>query len=447
MKIRPMTSGSIPGHLLRYCIPAILGNLFQVTYNTVDAVIVGRLVGASALAAVGIANSLLNIAMFFIIGIGIGASVLMSEFYGAGKLEQLRHELSTAMIAGAVMSLMLSAAFFAFAKPLLLLCNTPQEILSDVTGYFRVVVCGLLFTLFYNMLAAALRSIGDTRVPLVCLIIGSVVNILLDLLMVGPMQMGVRGAALATVIAQAVSAALCAFFLWHDADPLRMRREDFRLDRALLKKTARYSYASALQQAGVYIGRLLVQSMVNPLGVNAIAAFNAVNRVDDYALIPERDIANGMMVMTAQNRGAKQPQRMMKGLRVGLLMETVYGCIVSVGVFALAGPLMRLFVGAEETQVLSLGTRYLRLMGFFYFMPGITNGLQGYMRGIGKPALTMYVTYAQMFLRALCTFLLIDAMGMDAVPLSCAAGWILMMVWEIGLLIAWRKKDTLTQLE
>ena len=138
---------------------------------------------------------------------------------------------------------------------------------------------------------------------------------------------------------------------------------------------------------------------------------------------------------------------MMKGLRVGLLMETVYGCIVSVGVFALAGPLMRLFVGAEETQVLSLGTRYLRLMGFFYFMPGITNGLQGYMRGIGKPALTMYVTYAQMFLRALCTFLLIDAMGMDAVPLSCAAGWILMMVWEIGLLIAWRKKDTLTQLE
>lgn len=187
--------------------------------------------------------------------------------------------------------------------------------------------------------------------------------------------------------------------------------------------------------------------MVNPLGVHAIAAFNACNRIDDYALIPERDLSSGIMVMTAQNRGAKKPERMMKGLRVGLLMESLYGVAVSVAVFVLAGPMMRLFVGAEETEVIALGARYLRIMAFFYFMPGITNGLQGYMRGIGKVSLTMYVTYGQMALRALCTWLLIGSMKLDAVPIACIAGWVLMIVWEVGLIVYWKKKNRLITME
>ena len=187
------------------------------------------------------------------------------------------------------------------------------------------------------------------------------------------------------------------------------------------------------------MGKLLVQAAVNPLGVSAIAAFNAVNRIDDYALIPERDIAGGETVLVAQNHGAGKPERMRRGFYVAMAYEVAYGLIVSAAVFALAGPLMRLFVAPEETEVIRLGARYLRLMGFFYFMPGITNGLQGYMRAMGKLKLTMYVTYAQMFTRAAFTFLLIGRLGLDAVPIACAAGWILMMVWEIGLMIKWRK--------
>ena len=436
---RPMTEGSIPRHLLRYVIPAILGDLFQVTYNTVDSVIVGKYAGANALAAVGVASPLMSIAMFFIIGMGIGASVLMSEFYGAGDSRALRREFATTLAMSAAFSLAIALGLFALARPLLALCRTPEAIMGDTARYLRIVALGMIVTSLYNIFAAASRSIGDTLTPLVCLVAGSLANVGLDLLFVAKLSMGVAGAAYATVISQGISVALCAALLRHNEPVLFADRRDFAVDRALLRRTVRFSAPSALQQAGIYVGKLLVQAAVNPLGVSAIAAFNAVNRIDDYALIPERDIAGGETVLVAQNHGAGKPERMRRGFYVAMAYEVAYGLIVSAAVFALAGPLMRLFVAPEETEVIRLGARYLRLMGFFYFMPGITNGLQGYMRAMGKLKLTMYVTYAQMFTRAAFTFLLIGRLGLDAVPIACAAGWILMMVWEIGLMIKWRK--------
>ena len=438
-KARNMTSGSIPRHLVRYSIPAILGDLFQVTYNTVDSVIVGQFAGAGALAAVGVASPLMSVAMFFIIGMGIGASVLMSEFYGAGDMPRLRRQFATTLAMGAAFSLLIALGLFVLTGPLLRLCHTPEAIFPDTARYLRVVALGMVVTSLYNILAAASRSIGDTLTPLICLVAGSLVNVGLDLLFVARFAWGVAGAAWATVISQALSALLCAWLLRRNEPMLFAGQRDFKPDRALFGRTLRFSAPSALQQAGIYVGKLLVQSAVNPLGVSAIAAFNAVNRIDDYALIPERDIAGGETVLIAQNRGANKPERMRRGFFVAMAMETAYGLIVSAAVFALARPLMGLFVDPSETEVIRLGTRYLQLMGFFYFMPGITNGLQGYMRAVGKLKITMYVTYAQMFTRAAFTFWLIGRMGLDAVPVACAAGWVLMMVWEIGLMLKWRK--------
>ena len=443
---RPMTEGSIPRHLIAYAVPAILGDLFQVTYNTVDSIIVGKYAGAAALAAVGVASPLMNVAMFFIIGVGIGASVIMSEFYGAGDLRALRREFSTTLAMSGVISTAIALLMFALSVPLLRLCRTPQEILSDTAAYLRIVSLGMIVTSFYNILAAASRSIGDTRTPLFCLVVASLTNVALDVFFVASLGLGVSGAALATVISQAVAAALCGWLLKRNADPLMGNPRDFAVDRALLRRTMRFSYASALQQAGIYVGKLLVQSMVNPLGVHAIAAFNAVNRLDDYALIPERDIANGATVLVAQNHGARKPERMMAGMRAALLLEAAYGLLVSLVIFTLAEPLMRLFVDPSETEVIRLGVRYLRLMGLFYFLPGITNGMQGYMRAIGKMSLTMAVTYGQMLTRAVCTFLLIGQLQLDAVPLACAAGWIMMTVWEGSLMIRWHRQGRLTAL-
>ena len=385
----------------------------------------------------------MNVAMFFIIGVGIGASVLMSEFYGAGDLSALRREFSTTLAMGAAFSAVIALGLFTLSGPLLRLVRTPAELLGDTGKYLRIVALGMVVTSLYNILAAASRSVGDTRTPLVCLVLGSLANVGLDLLFVAGFGWGVAGAALATVLSQALAAGLCALLLLKNALPLIPGRQDRRVDRALLRRTLQFSYASALQQAGIYVGKLLVQSLVNPLGVHAIAAFNAVNRLDDYALIPERDIANGATVLIAQNHGARRPDRMLAGFRVAMLLETVYGLLISVAVFALAEPLMRLFVGASETEVIRLGVRYLRLMGFFYFMPGLTNGLQGYLRATGRMRLTMAVTYGQMLTRAACTALLIGRLNLDAVPLACVAGWVLMLVWEYGLMLKWRREDRL----
>ena len=434
-----MTTGSIPRHLLRYAIPAILGDLFQVTYNTVDSVIVGKYAGAGALAAVGVASPLMSVAMFFIIGMGIGASVLMSEFYGAGDTGKLRRQFATTLTMGAAFSAVIALALFALTGPLLRLCRTPEAILPDTARYLRVVALGMVVTSMYNILAAASRSIGDTFTPLVCLVAGSLVNVGLDLLFVARFAWGVAGAAWATVLSQALAALLCAALLRRNEPVLFASREDFTPDRDLFMRTLRFSAPSAMQQAGIYVGKLLVQSAVNPLGVSAIAAFNAVNRIDDYALIPERDIANGETVLVAQNHGANRPDRMRRGFFTAMAFEVAYGLIVSAAVFTLAAPLMRLFVDPGEAEVIRLGTRYLRLMGLFYILPGITNGLQGYMRALGKLKLTMVVTYGQMFTRAACTWLLIGRMGLDAVPVACAAGWVMMTVWEVGLMLKWRK--------
>ena len=438
-----MTEGSIPRHLLRFSIPAILGDLFQVTYNTVDSVIVGKYAGAGALAAVGVASPLMNIAMFFIIGVGIGASVLMSEFYGARDLRSLRREFATTLAIGAAFSATIALGLFALAEPLLQLCRTPAEILAPTALYLRIVALGMVVTSLYNILAATSRAIGDTVTPLICLVAGSLLNVGLDLLFVAVWGWNVAGAAYATVIAQGVAAALCAALLYRNERLLFAERRELRVDRGLLKRTFRYSYASALQQAGIYVGKLLVQSAVNPLGVHAIAAFNAVNRIDDYALIPQRDIANGETALVAQNHGARRPERMRQGFLVTQAIEAVYGLAVSVAIFALARPLMALFVAPEETEVIRLGARYLRLMGFFYVMPGITNGLQGWMRATGRIQLTMFVTYGQMLTRAAFTFLLIHRLALDAVPLACAMGWTVMLAWEGGLMLKWRKEGRL----
>ena len=446
---RPMTEGSILRHLLVYAIPAILGDLFQVTYNTVDSIIVGKYAGAGALASVGVASPLMSVAMFFIIGVGIGASVLMSEFYGAGDQSSLRREFSTTLVMSLGISTAIGMTLFFLASPLLKLVNTPEAILKDTVRYLRIVAAGMIATGMYNILAAASRSVGDTRTPLKCMVAGSLINVGLDLWFVGALGWGVSGAAVATVISQACSAGLCGLLLrrnepvFFTADHVGRR---FGVDRKLLSRTVQFSYASALQQAGIYVGKLLVQSMVNPLGVHAAAAFTAVNRIDDYALIPQRDIGNGEMVLVAQNHGARRPDRMLKGLKVALLLEISYSVLISLGVFMLAGPLMRLFVSAEETEVLELGARYLQLMGLFYILPGIANALQGYMRAVGRMKLTMAVTYSQMFTRALFTFLLIGRLGLDAVPLACVAGWILMTVWEGGLIIRWKKSGRLIEM-
>lgn len=437
--ITDMTKGNINKHLIKFAIPLILGNLFQLSYNAIDSIIVGRFVGTNALAAVGTANPIMNIAMFFIIGICMGASILMSEYFGQGNIKKFKREVSTTFISGFIFTVIIIIICIIMTKPILQLIRTPKEILSDATNYLRIIFCGLIFTFLYNVYAATLRSIGDSKTPLIFLIISSIINVVMDIIFVVHFKMGVNGAALATVIAEMLSSVLCITYAYIKVPMLRFSRKEIIIDKTLLKITINYSWVTAMQQTCLYVGKVLVQGAVNPLGVQAIAAFNAVNRVDDFAFTPEQSISNGMTTFLAQNRGAKKHDRIKKGFWSGMKIETLYWVIISMIVYFGAQSIMNLFVPEKSSTVVELGVIYLQMMAFFYLLPSWTNGIQGYFRGMGDLKITLRSTFIQIVGRVAFTYLLAPKFGIVGIALSCLAGWIIMLAYEVPLCIKHRK--------
>ncbi|SFR73120.1 MATE family efflux transporter [Anaeromicropila populeti] len=429
--MRNMTSGNISKHLIRYSVPLILGNLFQLTYNAVDSIIISRFASKESLAAVGTANPIMNIIIFFIIGICMGASVLMSEFFGSDDTDTLTKEISTTLIFGLISTTIISIICILLSRPVLLLMNTPDEILEKSALYLKIIFLGLLFTFLYNVFASALRSIGDAKTPLYFLSLASVLNGCLDFLFIAFFQLDIVGAALATIIAEAISAILCIFYIYKKVPVLHLSRKALKIDVDLLKKTLHYGWATAMQQTCLYIGKLLVQGAVNPLGVDAIAAFNAVNRVDDFAFTPEQSISHSVTTFVAQNRGAKTEDRIMKGFKIGLVLEIFYWVFICILTFLCAELIMKLFAKSHETEMINLGKKYLQLMAFFYLLPAVTNLLQGFFRGIGNMKITLVCTTVQMIFRVTFVYLFAPSFGIPGIAYACLLGWIAMLSVEV----------------
>ena len=427
--MRKMTEGSITRHLLAYALPLILGNFFQLTYNAVDSIIIGKFAGEGALAAVSAANPVMTIVILGVSGISIGASVLMSRFYGAGDHGALRREVATTVLFGAGCSLVVFALGLCFAPQMLRLMNVPADILPLAQRYLRVIFVGFLFTFQYNILAAALRSVGDSKTPVRFLAGASVLNALLDLLFVAALHWGVAGAGLATVIAEGVSALLCALFIQRRVPLLHLGRADLRIDRALLAETVSSGSITALQQACQPIGKAIIQSVINAQGVSMIAAFNAVSRVDDFAFIPEQSISSGMMTCIAQNRGAGKSDRVRDTLRRGMQIEVTYGVCIAVAILLLKRPIMLLFAAQDSREMIDMGVSYLAIMSMLYILPGMTNGIQGFFRGMGEMKTTLVATFIQISVRALVIYLLVPRVGLDGAAWACAIGWSCMLVY------------------
>ena len=426
-----MTEGNIPKHLISYSIPLILGNLFQLTYNAVDSIIVGRFIGKEALAAVGVSSPVMNIIILGISGICIGASVLMSNFFGAKKEELIKKEMVTTAVFGVYFSLVVVLLGMMAAKPLLRALYVPDEILNMSATYLRIIFLGAPFTFFYNAVSSALKSVGDSKTPLKFLAFCSVLNGLLDVILIGVFGLGIICSAVTTVVAEALSAILCVIYVYQKIPLLQLKPKEFRLDKELLKQTLQYGGVTALQQSCQPIGKLLIQGAVNPMGVEVIAAFNAVNRVDSYAFTPEQSIANGITTFVAQNAGAKKEDRIKKGFRSGLMLEFVYWIFICVVTMVFREPIMRLFVTGQNKEIVALGSGYLGFMALFYLFPGFTNGFQGYFRGRKCMKMTLLGTFIQTSLRVVFVYILTPHMGLNGVAVACAIGWSMMLLVEI----------------
>lgn len=432
---KDLTKGRIMPMLIRFTIPLILGNIFQLTYNAVDSIVVGRFVGKEALAAVGICNPVTTLIILFLNGLCMGASILMGNYYGAKKMDTLSRQISTTMISGIIFSLALTVFAIMFTKPILMVIQVDKSIMTITTQYLRIIMLGLVFTFLYNFFSSTLRALGDSATPLYFLIISAVLNVFGDLFFVVILKAGSNGCAVATVVSEALCSLFCMIYIKFRVPVLCLGKKWLIFDKALLKKTVRYGWVSAMQQATVQLGKIGIQAIINTMGVSVAAAFAVVNRIDDYAYTPEQNIAHGMTAFMAQNKGAERDDRVIKGFKVGMILETIYGIIIFLVCFVFAAPLMKLFV--SDSEVIRHGVIYLKLISVMYILPALTNGIQGYFRGIGDLKITLLSSFINMGVRVLAAIPLVFVLGMgiEALPFSYLAGWIGMLVAEVPLLI------------
>jgi len=445
-----MTSGPITPQIIHFTVPLIIGNLCLLTYNAADSIIVGRFIGANALAAVGAASPIMNIILFLIVGICLGMSVLMGNFFGSGDIAKLKREISTALIAGGAFTLVIIVLGLIFSHAILSLMHTPLEIIDDATLFLRIIFVGMFFTFIYNIYASTLRSMGNSRASLYFLIASAVLNVILDLLFVAVFKFGIAGAACATVIAEALSALFCIIYVSKRIPILKYTRHEFVFDRSLLRETVNYSSVAAMQQITLHLGKLLVQGAVNPLGIFAIAAFNAVGKIDDFVMIIQQNIAHGTTGFLAQNNGSGNgAKRIRKGFYTGLKMEVIYSLFMGIIIFVFARQFVTLFVGNEGVKVVDSGVKYLKIMSFLYLLPGVTNILQGYFRGLGKMKITLNSTFIQIVGRVIAAYFMAPYFGLKGIALACLVGWIFMLAYELYVFIrTWKvNKASLNQME
>jgi len=459
--MRDMTTGNPARHLITYALPLLLGTWFQMGYNAVDSIIVGRFIGKEALAAVGIASPIMNLVILAVSGMTIGAGVLISEFFGGGNWQALKRQFATTVLSGAFLSLIVMLFGLACTNWIVSLMAVPAEIVDMTTLYLRITFLGVPFTFIYNVLAASLKSIGDSKTPLRFLIITSLFNGILDIILIGGLGFGIVCSASTTVAAQALSAIMAAIYIVKKVPKMCPSKNEWRIDKYLLKRTLSYGGITALQQSVQPIGKLLIQGQVNMLGVDVIAAFNAVSKIDAFAFVPEQSIAQGITTYVAQNKGAmnvtkkheESPNvcdnnspascsRIRHGFFTGIGVEFCYFILICIITLSLKVPIMSLFVaGDNSTEIVRIGAEYLGLMAFFYILPGMTNGVQGFFRGIGHFKITVLGTFIQTSVRVLMTYILAPGMGIRGIAISCALGWSLMLLVQVPICLKELRKS------
>ncbi len=439
--MRNMTNGSIYRHLLAYAIPLIFGNFLQLTYNAVDSIVVSKGAGVAALSAVSVSNPVSVLLIQSVSGLGIGASVYMSKYYGAGDIEKLKRSLSTTLIFGTIAGFLVMLLGVVLSHPILQMMNTPASIMTDSLIYLRLLFIGNFFTFQYNIMSSALRAVGDSKTPVTFVGISSVLNAALDCLFIFVFHWGVFGAALATILAEAFSAILCYIYVYRHIPALKLGLHELILDRVLLKKILSSGLITALQQSCQPIGKLLVQSVINVQGIDVIAAFNAGCKIEDYGRIPAQTISHGMMTCAAQNRGARDRGRVKETLWKGILIGLIYYPIICILILLLRRPLIQLFApdtGGEE--MIRLGVSYLSVKAVTIIYPCVTNAMQGFMRGMGNMTITLISTIIQITIRTIFVYILVPRIGITGEAYACAIGWTCMFLFEYSYYFLHRKK-------
>lgn len=429
--VRDMTVGSPSKIIIGFALPMIFGNIFQQLYNIVDSVVVGNFVGPDALAAVGAAYPFTFLFIAFATGAAIGCSVVISQFYGAGRYVEMKSSAFTALTSMAAASILLMIVGFPLCGPVLRLMETPADIYAAARDYLRIYVLSVIFMFLYNTATAAFNALGDSRTPLYLLAFSSVLNIGLDLLFVIRYAMGVAGVAWATLIAQAAASLLALSILMRRLRAIKCEGRPRLFEAARLRHICRIAVPSVIQQSIVSMGILFVQTLVNRYGPAVIAGYTAATKIDSIAIMPMLNVGNAVSSFTAQNIGAGKPERVRRGIRTAILLTVVIGGLTTFVLWLFGAQFVGLFVDtASNADVIRAGVEYLTVVSVFYAVMGVMCDFNGALRGAGDMRVFMASTLLNFVTRVTMAYLLAAVMG------EAAIWWSIPMGWIVGLLIS-----------
>lgn len=424
---RDLTKGPVMRSMLLFAVPMILGNLLQQGYNIADTFIVGQFLGANALAAVGSSFTLMTFLTSIILGLCMGSGNVFSMYFGAKKDSSLQESICASFILILSVTIFLNVLVFLLLDQIAFFLRVPHEVWPLMHNYLRVIFMGIPAIFLYNYFASFLRSVGNSLVPLIFLGISAVLNVVLDLFFVLYLCRGVASAAGATVISQYISGIGITVYALLSCPQLRALKQMSRVRFPALKEITNYSILTCVQQSVMNLGILMVQGLVNSFGSTIMAAFAAAVKIDAFAYMPVQDFGNAFSTFISQNYGAKKEDRIRKGLKGAVLTACIFSILVSAAVCVFARPLMGVFVSTSEQAIVLEGVRYLRIEGAFYCGIGCLFLLYGLYRALGKPGMSVVLTFVSLGTRVALAYLLssIPSIGVIGIWWSVPIGWFL----------------------
>jgi putative MATE family efflux protein len=384
-----LSQGPILSQLVYFSFPLLLGNLFQQLYNSMDFLIVGRVCGSTAQAAVSTSTSIVNLLISFTQGFAVGASIVISLHFGAKLYDQMRRSIHTAVVLGIGLGIISTTMGFVFSHSILTMIQTPPEALEEATEYFQIISIGLFFMVMYNMGSGIFRSLGDNRHPLYSLILSVILNTVLDLVLVAGLHMGVRGAAIATVIAQSASVTGEFWVLFRTDEFYHLNWNELKVDKKQLRAILKNAFPSAFQNCIISLSNVVVQANINQFGELAMAGFGSYSKLASFAVLPATSMSLSLTTFVSQNRGAKQYDRTKKGVHYGLILISAITMAIGLGMVVFGRPLVGLF--NPDSAVIEYGIMMCQRAGPFLILLGLSHALTGALRGAGYAKIPLFV--------------------------------------------------------
>ena len=418
-----MTTGNPVKLILLFPIPLLIGNIFQQFYSMVDTIIVGRFVGVEALAAVGTTSSMVFLVNGFVMGLTSGFAVLISQKYGAKDEAGVKKAVASSITLSIIATIIVTFISVISAKPLLALMNTPSNIMKDASTYIIILYAGNVAIIFYNMMAAILRALGDSKTPLYFLIVSSVLNIILDLVLIINFKMGVAGAAYATVISQGVSALLCVIYTYKKYKILRLKKEDFKVKKKYYRKHLKVGIPMALQFSITAIGIMTVQSAINIFGSTVIASYAAASKVLQLVMQPATTLGVTMATYCGQNIGAKKYDRIKLGVKKCVQISIITSLISAMVLIFLGKYFVMIFVSNPDAEILSYAQQVLNISAIFFIPLGLIFVYRNALQGIGDSFIPMMAGVYELVARAVVAFTLPKVLEFMGICLADPVAW------------------------